>query len=65
MEAEFCIAAEEEAIGSFGVPEIFNTDQGSQFTSPRFVSDLHEASIRWMAEAARWTMYSSSGFGGR
>ncbi|EDP64955.1 Transposase (class III) [alpha proteobacterium BAL199] len=34
MDAEFCIQALEEAVALFGVPEIFNTDQGSQFTSP-------------------------------
>ena len=33
MDAGFCIAALEEALAQFGKPEIFNTDQGSQFTS--------------------------------
>jgi len=33
MEADFCVAALEEALARFGKPEIFNTDQGSQFTS--------------------------------
>jgi putative transposase len=32
MEASFCIAALEEALARHGRPEIFNTDQGSQFT---------------------------------
>ena len=36
MEADFCVAAVEEAIESFGAPEIFNTDQGAQFTSDAF-----------------------------
>jgi len=35
MEADFCIEALQEALARFGRPEIFNTDQGSQFTSPR------------------------------
>jgi transposase InsO family protein len=43
MDAEFCIAALEEAMARFGVPEIFNTDQGSQFTSPRFTDMLKDA----------------------
>jgi putative transposase len=33
MDAEFCVAALEEAIARYGKPDIFNTDQGSQFTS--------------------------------
>ena len=36
MDADFCIEALEEAMAHHGRPEIFNTDQGSQFTSPRF-----------------------------
>ena len=33
MDADFCIEALEEALARYGRPEIFNTDQGSQFTS--------------------------------
>jgi len=33
LETDFCIGALEEALTRFGAPEIFNTDQGSQFTS--------------------------------
>jgi putative transposase len=55
MEADFCIAAVAEAIGRFGVPEIFNTDQGSQFTSPRFTGVLAEAGIRISMDGrGRW-----------
>ena len=36
MDVGFCIEALEDALASHGRPEIFNTDQGSQFTSPRF-----------------------------
>ncbi len=46
METDFCIAAGAEAIERFGRPEIFNTDQGSQFTSPRFVSVLQETGVQ-------------------
>jgi putative transposase len=45
MEADFCIEALEEAIARHGRPEIFNTDQGSQFTSDAFTSVLREAGI--------------------
>jgi putative transposase len=38
MDADFCIEAVEEAIARYGKPEIFNTDQGSQFTSMAFTS---------------------------
>ncbi|WP_230188923.1 IS3 family transposase [Sphingobium sp. CECT 9361] len=40
MEADFCVEALEEALTRFGKPEIFNTDQGSQFTSHAFTSVL-------------------------
>ena len=40
MEADFCVEALEEALARFGKPEIFNTDQGSQFTSLAFTSAL-------------------------
>ena len=36
MDAGFCVDCLEEAIKNFGVPEIFNIDQGSQFTSDSF-----------------------------
>ena len=42
MEAEFCVEALEEALARHGKPEIFNTDQGSQFTSAAFTGVLHE-----------------------
>ena len=41
MDTEFCLEAVEEPIGRHGAPEIFNTDQGSQFTSTAFVGLLH------------------------
>ena len=40
MEADFCIEAVEEALAKHGKPEIFNTDQGSQFTSLPFTGLL-------------------------
>ena len=40
MEAAFCVEALEEALARYGKPEIFNTDQGSQFTSEAFTSVL-------------------------
>jgi putative transposase len=45
MEAEFCIDALEEALAHHGKPEIFNTDQGSQFTSAAFTDVLLKASV--------------------
>ncbi len=46
MDTEFCISALEEAISLYGVPSIFNTDQGSQFTSDRFISILEKNGIQ-------------------
>src|SRR5215470_8064594 len=40
MEVEFCLEAVEEALAKHGRPEIFNTDQGSQFTSRDFTDTL-------------------------
>jgi len=45
MEVEFCIEAVEEALARHGRPEIFNTDQGSQFTSAAFTGLLLENTI--------------------
>jgi putative transposase len=45
MEASFCIDAVEEALAKHGCPQIFNTDQGSQFTSAEFTSVLIDNAI--------------------
>ena len=45
MEADFCIEALEEALARHGRPSIFNTDQGSQFTSQEFTAVLLGAGI--------------------
>ena len=45
MEVDFCLAAVEEALGKYGKPEIFNTDQGSQFTSAAFTGLLTDNAI--------------------
>lgn len=47
QDSTFCVSALEEAIDKFGVPEIFNTDQGSQFTATSFtdVLKLHDIQI--------------------
>jgi len=46
MDTSFCIDALEEAIDYYGVPEVFNTDQGSQYTSDDFISVLKGSDIR-------------------
>ena len=45
MEAAFCIEALDEALVRHGIPDIFNTDQGSQFTSTSFTGVLLKAGI--------------------
>jgi putative transposase len=45
MEVAFCIEAVEEALAKYGKPEIFNTDQGSQFTSAAFTALLLESNV--------------------
>ena len=46
LDAGFCTEALEEALARYGAPEIFNTDQGSQFTSFAFTGRLQEAGVR-------------------
>ncbi len=45
LEVDFCISALEEALFRYGKPDIFNTDQGSQFTSIAFTNVLKEAGV--------------------
>ena len=45
MEAEFCVDCLEEALRRHGKPEIFNSDQGSQFTSDAFTGVLNREGI--------------------
>ena len=56
MDAEFCVADLEEAMNRYGVPEIFNTDQGSQFTSLEFIQAPKDAGvvISRMVKVAGW-----------
>ena len=46
LTADFCVEALEEAITRYGVPEIMNTDQGSQFTGTEFIATLTQHAIR-------------------
>ena len=55
MDVAFCLAALEEALARFGRPEIFNTDQGSQFTSAAFTGALAAAKIKISMDGrGRW-----------
>lgn len=55
MEADFCIEALEEAIRRHGTPEIFNSDQGGQFTSQAFTDVLKHNGIRISMDGkGRW-----------
>jgi len=55
MDASFCVEAVEEALARYGRPEIFNTDQGSQFTGEAFTSALIDAGVRISMDGrGRW-----------
>ena len=55
MESSFCVEALEEALSKSEKPEIFNTDQGSQFTSEAFTGRLKEEGIRISMDGkGRW-----------
>ena len=45
IDARFCVEALDEALGQYGKPEVFNTDQGSQFTSLGFTGVLKDADV--------------------
>jgi putative transposase len=71
--ADFCVEALEEALARYGQPEIFNTDQGSQFTSDAFTGTLKRHGVMISMDgkslpprrrgAAAWTTSSLSGYG--
>ncbi len=46
LESDFCVEALQEALSRFGQPEIFNTDQGSQFTAKVFTDELLDRGIQ-------------------
>ena len=46
MDAWYCVETLQEAVRRYGRPEIFNSDQGSQFTSAEFIRELKENGIR-------------------
>ena len=55
MSTDFCVEALQEAIAKYGRPEIFNTDQGSQFTSVEFTGVLKANGIRISMDGkGRW-----------
>ena len=55
LEADFCVTALEEALAKYGTPEIFNTDQGGQFTSLDFTQTLKDAGVRISMDGkGRW-----------
>jgi putative transposase len=55
LDASFCVDALEEALETYGAPEIFNTDQGCQFTSEEFTGVLKREGIRISMDGkGRW-----------
>jgi len=55
LEAEFCVAALKEALAEYGPPEIFNTDQGAQFTSGDWIDALKAAKVQISMDGkGRW-----------
>ncbi len=53
MDTDFCVEALEESLGRHGAPEIFNTDQGSQFTSDAFTGLLKANGIQISMDGGR------------
>jgi putative transposase len=55
LDAAFCVEALDEALAKYGKPAIFNTDQGSQFTSLEFTQALKDAGVKIsMDSKGRW-----------
>jgi putative transposase len=64
MEAAFCVETLRDALVKHGKPEIFNTDQGSQFTGAAFTGVLADTlRSAWTAKAPGETTCSSGGCG--
>ena len=65
LDSAFCVEALEEALARYGAPEIFNTDQGAQFTSEAFTDVLktHGVAISMDGKGAGSTTFSSSDCG--
>jgi transposase InsO family protein len=65
MDASFCMDCLEEALVDHGKPDIFNTDQGSQFTSVAFTRVLKREGVDISMDggAVRWTTSSSNACG--
>jgi putative transposase len=53
LDADFCVEALEEALGRYGKPDIFNTDQGAQFTSKAFTDLLQDNAVRISMDGRR------------
>jgi putative transposase len=55
LDTNFCVEALMEALGQYGPPEIFNTDQGTQFTADEFTSVLIRHSVQISMDGkGRW-----------
>ena len=55
LTTDFCVEALQEALAKYGTPEIFNTDQGCQFTSGEFTDVLKDHGIRISMDGkGRW-----------
>ena len=55
MDTAFCIEALKEALSKHGTPEIFNTDQGSQFISGDWIDVLNDAKVKISMDGkGRW-----------
>ena len=55
QDSDFCVEALQEALAKYGSPEVFNTDQGCQFTSEDFTSVLKQAGVQISMDGkGRW-----------
>ena len=62
LDPRFCVEALEEALEKYGCPEIFNTDQGSQYTGSEFTGLLKASGIRISIIVRRTAMKLMFGF---
>ena len=59
MNVEFCKACVQEAIDQYGAPEIFNSDQGAQFTSEKFTTIWKENNLSEVKNKYGWQRKSN------
>ena len=58
LSMDFCIKVFNEAVSKYGAPEIFNTDQGSQYTSLKFIELVKSSGSQFSMDGKEGKVYT-------